>query len=81
MPTFSEVYDLLIRKGPGNAVSSRGTVYRIEARDQIIFAYPKSGYIAIHEDCWQKTLTCQGTRTGGIYNGPYSILDWYADNV
>lgn len=79
-PTFSEVYDLLLRKGPGRAVSSRGTVYRIEARGGNVVAFPRSGRITIHADCWRQSETCQRTRAGGIYNGPYSILNWYADN-
>jgi hypothetical protein len=79
-PTFSEVYDLLLRKGPGRAESSRGTVYRIEAKGGIIVAFPRSGSIRVHADCWRRKETCQGTWAGGIYNGPYSILDWYADN-
>jgi len=32
MPSFSELYELLTRKGPGKSVSSRGTNYRIEAK-------------------------------------------------
>lgn len=31
---------------------------------------------AIHPDCWGENLTCQGTRAGGVYNGPYGIYDW-----
>ncbi len=79
-PTFSEVYELLLRKGPGRAVSSRGTVYRIEAKDGNIVAFPKRGSIKVHADCWTQSETCQGTWAGGIYNGPYSIYNWYADN-
>jgi hypothetical protein len=79
-PTFAEVYNLLRRRGPGRAESSRGTVYKIEARDGNIVAFPKSSRITVHEDCWMQDETCQGTRSGGIYNGPYSILDWYAQN-
>jgi hypothetical protein len=67
-------------KGPGKALSSKGTEYRIEAKNHKIVAFPKSGRITIHEDCWGKNITCQGTRAGGIYNGPYSIYDWYRDN-
>lgn len=81
MPTFSEVYGKLIEKGSARAVSSRGTEYRVEARNGNIIAFPKSGRLTIHEDCWGKVTTCQGTRAGGIYNGSYSIYDWYKDNV
>lgn len=81
MPTFMEVYDLLIKKGPGKAASCRGTEYRIEVGDNCIFAFPKSGMIKIHEDCWGDNITCKDTRAGGIYNGPYSIFNWYRDNI
>jgi hypothetical protein len=73
-PTFSEVYELLRRRGPGRTESTRGTVYRIEARGGNIVAIPNSSRITVHEDCWTQVKTCQGTRAGGIYNGPYSIL-------
>jgi hypothetical protein len=79
-PTFSAVYDLLLVKGPGKARSTRGTVYRIEARDGKILAFPRAGRSTVHKDCWRQDTTCQGTRAGGIYNGPYSILDWYAQH-
>ena len=79
MIKFAEVYDLLEKKGPGRAESSRGTIYRIEAINGNIVAFPKSGRIMVHKDCWGKSLTCQRTRAGGIYNGPYSIYDWYND--
>lgn len=78
--TFEEVYNLLIKKGEGRVISSRGTVYRIEARNGNIICFPKSGRITIHSDCWGENLTCQGTRAGGIYNGEYSIYHWFNDN-
>ena len=81
MPSFAEVYDLLLRKGPGLAVSSRQTRYRIEAISGNIVAFPKSGRVTIHADCWGNNVTCQRTRAGGIYNGPYSIHDWYRENI
>ena len=61
-------------------ISNRGTEYMIEARNGNILAFPKSGRITIHEDCWGKNITCQGTRAGGIYNGLNSIYDWYKEN-
>ena len=79
MIKFKEMYDLLIKRGPGKAVSRRGTIYKIIANDGIIIAFPRKSKITIHKDCWGKSLTCQGTRAGGIYNGPYSIYDWYND--
>jgi hypothetical protein len=81
MVRFSEIYDLLEKKGPGKAVSSKGTIYRIEAINGTIVAFPGKGKITIHNDCWGQSLTCQGTRAGGIYNGPYSIYDWYNDMI
>lgn len=81
MPTFNEVYGLLLRKGPGRSESSRGTQYRLEAKGGNILAFPKKGRVTIHPDCWGQSLTCQGTRSGGVYNGPYSIYDWYRDNL
>jgi hypothetical protein len=88
MPTFEEVYALLLRKGPGRAESSRGTTYRIEARNGNIVAFPGSSRVTIHEKCWGRDITCTGsecltkggTRAGGIYNGPYSIYDWFREN-
>jgi hypothetical protein len=74
---FSEMYEMLEKKGPGKAISSKGTVYRIEAKNNNIIAFPKSGKVVIHNDCWTKSITCQGTRAGGIYNGSYTIYDWY----
>ena len=81
MISFNEMYKLLEKKGPGKAISSRGTIYRIEARNNWILAFPKAGRITVHQDCWNKMKTCQGTRAGGIYNGSYSIYDWYKDNI
>lgn len=75
MPTFYEVYNKLIEKGPARVISSRDTEYRVEARDSSIIAFPKSGRVTIHEECWGMAVTCQGTRTGGVYNGSYSIYD------
>jgi hypothetical protein len=80
MPTFDQVYDLLKIKGPGRAESSRGTIYRIEAINGNIVAFPRSSKVTIHQDCWEENITCQGTRAGGIYNGPYSIYDWFREN-
>jgi len=81
MIEFTEVYDLLVKKGPGSAVSSRGTIYRIEANNGNILAFPKRGRVTVHNDCWGKFITCQGTRAGGIYNGTYTIYDWYNENM
>jgi hypothetical protein len=81
MLKFDEVYNKLLKKSSGKAISSRGTEYRIEARDGKILAFPKTGRVTIHKDCWGKNITCQGTRAGGIYNGTYSIYDWYKDNI
>jgi hypothetical protein len=81
VPTFSQVYKLLQMKGPGRTVSSRGTEYRVEAINETIVAFPRSGRVTIHGDCWGESITCQGTRAGGIYNGPYSIYDWYRDKL
>lgn len=81
MPTFNQVYRLLRSKGSGRTLSSRGTRYQLEARDEKIFAYPRSGRVTIHADCWGDNTACQGTRAGGVYSGPYSIYDWYRDNL
>ena len=80
MPSFSEVYELLLQKGPGKAVSSRGTEYRVEAKKGNIIAFPRSGRVVIHHDCWGEAITCQGTSAGGIFNGPYSIYNWFRDH-
>jgi len=81
VPSFNQVYQLLQVKGPGRAVSSRGTEYRVEAKDGSILAFPRKGRVTIYRDCWGESITCQGTRAGGVYNGPYSIYDWYRDNL
>lgn len=52
MPSFEQVHAWLRRRGPGNATSSKGTRYRIEAINENIVAFPRSGRITIHEDCW-----------------------------
>lgn len=77
MIKFLEMYNMLKKNGGGEVISSKGTKYKIEAINGNIVAFPKKGRITIHEDCWMKSLTCQGTRAGGIYNGTYSIFDWY----
>ena len=61
--------------------ASRGTKYRIQARNGNILGFPRSGRVTIHPDCWKETITCQGTRAGGVSNGPYSIYDCYRDNL
>lgn len=76
-PTFSAVYELLLRKGPGRATLTRGTIYRIEARDGNILAFPRSGRITVHKDCCRQEITCQGTHAGCIYNEPYTIVDLF----
>ena len=77
--TFKDVYRMLDLRGPGRVTSSRGTEYRIEARNGNIIAFPRSGRVTIHHDCWLQSTTCQGTWAGGVYKGPYSILDWYRE--
>jgi hypothetical protein len=81
LPTFKQVYALLAQKGPGRAESTSGTLYRIEALDGNIVGFPRRGRVTIHEDCWGQDITCQGTRAGGMYNGTYSIYDWYRGNL
>jgi len=88
-PSFLQVYDCLRKKGPAQVRSSKGTRYSVEAAitqkgeregENVIIASPASGQVRIHQDCWGNDITCQRTRTGGIYNGPYSIWDWYREN-
>ena len=85
---FQKVYDSLLQHGPAKIISSLGTEYTVEAvtvqkgkriGERVIKAYPKSGCIYIHTDCWGDNINCQKTRAGGIYNGEYSIYDWYLD--
>jgi len=83
MPPFSfgEAFRILQLNGPARVISSRDTVYTVEAwtmRDgkSAIRARPGSGYIYIHSNCWGKDITCQGTRAGGIYNGKNNIYIW-----
>ena len=65
-PSFKQVYDLLMLKGPGRTESSRGTIYQVKALKGNIVAFPKSGRVIIHEDCWGANFTCRGTRAGGV---------------
>lgn len=73
MAIFKEVYQTLELRRPGRAVSVRGTKYRMEARTGEKVAIPRSGRVTIQSDCWLEAMTCQGTRVGGIYNGPQSF--------
>ncbi len=79
--SFSEAFRILQLNGPARVISSRDTVYTVEAwtmRDgnSAIRARPGSGYVYIHSNCWGKDVTCQGTRAGGIYNGKKNIYAW-----
>lgn len=79
--SFPDAYQLLRQHGPALVISSRGTKYNVEAwtmrnGDHVIRAKPSSGIIYIHQDCWGKDVTCQGTRAGGIYNGEKNIFRW-----
>lgn len=85
MPTFMQVYDCLVSHGAITIVSSTGTEYTVNAYRMrngklTIRASPRSGHVYIHEDCWGHDETCQGTWATGIYNGRYSIYDWYRAN-
>lgn len=82
-PSFEEAYGRLLRAGPANVVSSRGTAYRVTAElersgRRVLIARPRSSQVRIHEDCWGDDTTCQRTRAGGIYHGSPSIYDWLA---
>ena len=86
---FNKVYDCLAQFGPAEIISSRGTKYKVEAGiikkgerkgEQVIKAYPRKGCVYIHADCWGDDITCQNTRAGGIYNGKYTIYNWYLKN-
>lgn len=80
-PSFQQVYSCLRQVGPAIVISSRGTRYEVHAVVRngraMIVGYPRNGEVRIHEDCWGQNITCQGTRTGGIFNGSPSIYDWY----
>lgn len=86
MPSFDEVYECLLRNGPGYAQGSRGGEYDIYAREidglrTIDAVVRNGGHVLIHEDCWGQSETCLGTRAGGIFNNrPTSIYDWYDQN-
>ncbi len=86
MPSFSfdEAFRMLHLNGPARIISSRGTIYDVEAwrmrngklaiRAKLL--PPSKGYIYIHSDCWGKDITCKNTRAGGIYNGRDNIYIW-----
>ena len=82
-PTFSQVYECLQNHGPASVTSSRGTSYEVQAEhrenQREIVGYPQSGRVVVHEDCWGRDVTCDGTRAGGIFNGSPSIYDWYRE--
>ncbi len=85
--SFEDAFRILQLKGPARIISSRGTLYIVEAWEmrngrQAIrakLAPPSNGYIYIHADCWGKDITCQNTRTGGIYNCENNIYTWLKD--
>ena len=85
--SFEDAFQLLQLKGPARIISSRGTVYDVEAwrmrngkqAIRVKLASPSNGYIYIHADCWGKDITCQNTRAGGIYNGKNNIYTWLKD--
>ena len=83
-PTFEEVWNLLQQMGPA-VVQSSGAEYRVQADyvngDPDIIAYPQEGRVVIHSDCWGHDVTCQGTWAGQLYQGPSSLLDWYAQHL
>lgn len=83
-PTFREVYKSLRQSGPAHVTSSRGTVYTVKVGEvsgrPAIIGYPASGRVVIYDDCWLDDKTCQGTWAGGLYHGPYSIIDWYNEH-
>lgn len=80
-PSFAVVFACVRAMGGADAVSTRGTRYRITATvsrgREVLIARPRSGEVRIHQDCWGQDLTCQGTRAGGVINGSPSIYDWY----
>ena len=89
-PTFNEMHSLLVKEGPANICSSKGTKYLVSASrlskgarkgEKVITARPKSGAIYIHEDCWTLDVTCQASRASSIYHGSPSIYDWYNDTI
>jgi len=83
-PLFKKVYEALRQSGPAHVTSNRETVYTVEAGEvsgrPAIIGYPASGRVVIHDDCWFDKKTCQGTWAGGLYHGPYSIIDWYNEH-
>tara|TARA_B100000315_G_scaffold179573_1_gene168316 strand:- start:996 stop:1277 length:282 start_codon:yes stop_codon:yes gene_type:complete len=86
-PSFDQVYNALHQKGPAQVCSSRGVKYEVEARQlserRAIVGHlvKKRGRVYIHEDCWLDAITCQKSRAGGLYNGKYTIFDWYNDHI
>ncbi len=86
--SFEEAFQILQLNGPAKIISSRGTIYGVEAwrmRDgkhaiRAKLSPPSKGYIYIHADCWGKDITCNSTRAGGIYNGRDNIYDWLNKN-
>ncbi len=66
--TFDNIYNLLLEKGEGKAISSIGTVYRIKATKhgniRCILANGRDG-ITIHRDCFGNSQTCGRTRARG----------------
>ncbi len=91
MPSFSDVYSCIAKAGSAYAISSKGTKYEITAceltkgnhvGERAIVAKPTpNSRIYIHEDCWGENITCGQTRAGGIYNGDYTIYEWYYDFI
>ena len=74
MPSFNQVYQLLQVKGPGRAVSSGGTEYRVEAKDGSILAFPRKGRVTIYRDCWEKALPVRELGQEGSTTAPIASM-------
>jgi hypothetical protein len=81
-PSFAEVWARVHAAGEVHLVSSIQTPYRLTAVTmwdgrKALVAWPRSGRYYVHEDCFGSDTTCQGTRAGGIYNGPVNVWSWF----
>jgi len=74
VPSFNQVYELLQVKGPGEPCQAGEQSTELTPRMEVSLAFPRKGRVTIYRDCWGESITCQGTRAGGVYNGPIASM-------
>lgn len=83
-PGFLDSWLMLLRHERAEIKSSRGTIYAVTANHANGLPYilaesqtTKNTKLRVFRDDWNQPNSKSGTRLGGLFNGPYSIFDWY----